>query len=170
MSDPQLDFFHTTMARARAAEHQRPRSKTALIEEATVGIAKLQEVLAAIKDLSREGFPYRDAAQSKAELQFRECLRHAFGERSQEFQLYRNFKLHSADKAEVAQSLALIKGLIHTLEERKLELQGLKPPPKPEPPLEATPATTARMVLVSSTTPTHADWAGYLAGDVSPWP
>ena len=151
---PQLDFFHTIMARARAAEHQRPRSKTAPIEEATLGIAKLQEVLAAINDLSQEGFPYRDAAQSKAELQFRECLRHAFGERSQEFQTYRNFKLRTADKAEVAQSLAAIKGLIHTLEDRKLELQGLKPPPKPEPPPEASLSNTARMVLVSSAPPT----------------
>jgi len=139
------------MARARAAEHQRPRSKTALIEEATLGIAKLQEVVAAINDLSQEGFPYRDAAQSKAELQFRECLRHAFGERSQEFQTYRNFKLRTADKAEVAQSLAVIKGLIHTLEDRKLELQGLKPPPKPEPSPEASLSNTARMVLVSPT-------------------
>ncbi len=142
------------MARARAAEHQRPRSRTALIEEATLGIAKLQEVAAAINDLSQEGFPYRDAAQSKAELQFRECLRHAFGERSQEFQTYRNFKLRTADKAEVAQSLAAIKGLIHTLEDRKLELQGLKPPPKPEPPPETNLSNTARMVLVSSATPT----------------
>ena len=139
------------MARARAAEHQRPRSKTALIEEATLGIAKLQEVLAAINDLSQEGFPYRDAAQSKAELQFRECLRHAFGERSQEFQTYRNFKLRTADKAEVAQSLTVIKSLIHTLEDRKLELQGLKPPPKPEPSPEAILSNTARMVLVPPT-------------------
>lgn len=151
---PQLDFFHTTMARARAAEHQRPRSKTALIEEATLGIAKLQEVLAAINDLSQEGFPYRDAAQSKAELQFRECLRHAFGERSQEFQTYRNFKLRTADKAEVAQSLTVIKSLILTLEDRKLELQGLKPPPKPEPSPEAILSNAARMVLVPSTPPT----------------
>ena len=151
---PQLDFFHTTMGRARTAEHQRPRSKTALIEEATLGIAKLQEVSAAINDLSQEGFPYRDAAQSKAELQFRECLRHAFGERSQEFQTYRNFKLRTADKAEVARSLAVIKGLIHTLEDRKLELQGLKPPPKVETPPEASLSNTARMVLVSSASPT----------------
>ena len=141
------------MPRARAAEHQRPRSKNAQIEEATLGIAKLQEVVAAITDLSQEGFPYRDAAQSKAELQFRECLRHAFGERSQEFQTYRNFKLRTADKAEVAQSLAVIKGLIHTLEDRKLELQGLKPPPKPEPSPETNPSNTARMVLVSSPPP-----------------
>lgn len=142
------------MARTRAADHQRPRSKTALIEEATLGITKLQEVLAAINDLGQEGFPYRDAAQSKAEMQFRECLRHAFGERSQEFQTYRNFKLRTADKAEVAQSLAVIKGLMLTLEERKLELQGLKPPPKPEPSPEVKLSNTTRMVLVPSTPPT----------------
>lgn len=141
------------MARARAAEHQRPRSKTAPIEEVTLGIAKLQEVLAAVKDFSQEGFPYRDAAQSKAESQFRECLRHTFGERSHEFQTYRNYKLRTADKADVAQSLAAIQGLIHTLEDRKLELQGLKPTPKAEPSPET---NAARMVLVppASATPT----------------
>ncbi len=153
---PQLDFFHATMARARASEHQRPRSKTALIEQATFGITKLQEVLAAINDLSQEGFPYRDAAQSKAELQFRECLRQSFGERSHEFQMYRNFKIRTADKDEVAQILAVIKDLIHTLEDRKLELQGLKQPPQPEPSHEANVTNTARLVFVSPTTPTIA--------------
>ncbi len=142
------------MARARAAEQQRSRSKTALIEEIARGITKFQDVVAAISDIGQEGFPYRDAAQSKAELQFRECLRHTFGERSQEFQTYRNFKIRTADRAEVTQSLAVIKGLIHTLEDRKLELQGLKPPPKAEPQPEASPSNTARMALVSSTAPT----------------
>ncbi|MBX3331963.1 MAG: hypothetical protein KF722_16270 [Nitrospira sp.] len=137
------------MARARAAEHQRSRSKTALIEEITHGINKFQEVLAAVNDLSQEGFPYRDAAQSKVELQFRECLRQTFGERSQEFQQYRNFKLRTADKTDSAQSLTVIKGLIQTLEDRKLELQGLKPPPKPEPTHEAPLTNTAHLVLVS---------------------
>ncbi len=142
------------MARARAAEQQRSRSKTALIEEITVGIKKFQEVVAAINDIGQDGFPYRDAAQSKAELQFRECLRHTFGERSQEFQAHRNFKIRTADKAEVTQSLRVIKGLIHTLEDKKLELQGLKPPPKSEPAPEANPSNTARMVLVPPTPPT----------------
>jgi hypothetical protein len=141
------------MARARAAEQQRSRSKALQIEEITIGITKFQELLTAINDFGQEGFPYRDAAQSKAELQFRECLRHTFGERSQEFQKYRHFKLRSADKAEVTQSIAAVKGLIHTLEDRKLELQGLKPPPKPEPPPESSLNNTARMVLVSSATP-----------------
>ncbi len=142
------------MARARASEHQRPRSKTALIEEITHGINKFQEVLAAINDISQEGFPYRDAAQSKAELQFRECLRRTFGERSHEFHTYRNFKIRTADKAEVAQTLTVIKGLIQILEDRKLDHQGLKPPLKPEPPHEATVNNTAHLMLVSSTTPT----------------
>jgi hypothetical protein len=154
VSDPRLDFSHITMARARAAEHQRPRSKNTLIEEVTLGISKLQEVLAAINDLSQEGFPYRDAAQSKAELQFRECLRRTFGERSQEFQAYRNFRLRTDDKGDAAHSLSVIKGLIHTLEDRKLELQGLKSPPKKEPSPEVSHTTTARMVLISSATPT----------------
>ena len=142
------------MARARTAEHQRSRSKNAFIEETTHGINKFQEILTAINDLSQEGFPYRDAAQSKVQLQFRECLRHTFGERSQEFQTYRNFKLRTADKAEVAHSLSVIRGLVQTLEDRKLELQGLKPSPKPDPSAEASLNNTARMVLVSSTTPT----------------
>ena len=114
------------MARTRAADHQRPRSKTALIEEITHGINKFQEVLTAIKDLSQEGFPYRDAAQSKAELQFRECLRQTFGERSHEYQTYRNFKIRTPDKSQAAQTLSVIKDLMHTLEDRKLvaELPG----------------------------------------------
>ncbi len=141
------------MARARAAEQQRSRSKTTPLEEITLGITKFQEVVATIHDISQEGFPYRDAAQSKAELQFRECLRQTFGERSQEFHAHRNFKIRTADKADVARSLAVIMGLIHTLEDRKLELQGLKPAPKPEPPIEAPLNNTARMTLVPPTLP-----------------
>ena len=88
------------MARARAGELQRPRPKADLLEELSLGINKFQELLAAIHDLSQDGFPYRDAARSKAELKFRECLRQTFGERSQEYQTYRNFKIRTGDKGE----------------------------------------------------------------------
>ncbi len=141
------------MARARASDHQRQRPKATLIEELTRGINKFQELLTAIHDFGQDGFPYRDAAQSKAELQFRECLRQTFGERSQEFQTYRNFKIRTGNKDETGQSITAIKGLIHTLEDRKLELQGLKPPPKPDPAPEPPQHNTARLVLVSPTTP-----------------
>ena len=151
--DPQLDFFHTTMPRARAGDHQRQRPKATLIEELTRGINRFQELLTAIHDFGQDGFPYRDAAQSKAELQFRECLRQTFGERSQEFQTYRNFKIRTGNKDETGQSIATIKGLLHILEDRKLELQGLKPAPKPDPAPEPPQHNTARLVLVSPATP-----------------
>jgi hypothetical protein len=139
------------MARARAAEHPKTRSKAVLIEEISRGIGKFQEVLAAIDDFSQEGFPYRDAARAKAELQLRECVRRIFGERSPEFQTYRNHKLHTSNKAETAQSIAVIKGLIQTLEDRKLELQGLKPPPAADQPAETSPAAPPQMTLVPPT-------------------
>lgn len=139
------------MARARAAENPRSRPKAVLIEEITRGINKFQEVLAAIDDFGQEGFPYRDAARTKAELQFRECVRRAFGERSQEFQIYRNYKLPTSNKTEVLQSIAVVKGLIQTLEDKKLELQGLKPPSTADPQPETSPVSTAQMRLGSPT-------------------
>ena len=139
------------MARARAAENPRSKPKAVLIEETSLGISKFQELLAAIHDFSQEGFPYRDAARAKAELQFRECVRLAFGERSQEFQTYRNHKLRTSNKTEVAQSIAVVKGLMQTLEDKRLELQGLKPPPIAEPPTETSPATPPQMTLVPPT-------------------
>jgi hypothetical protein len=139
------------MARARAAENTRARSKAVLIEEIARGIGKFQEVLAAIDDFSQEGFPYRDAARAKAELQLRECVRRNFGERSPEFQTYRNHKLRVSNKGETAQSVAVIKALMHTLEDKKPELQGLKPSPTADPSAEQNPATPPQMTLVPPT-------------------
>src|SRR5215217_382853 len=116
------------MARAsRTIDPARSRSKTTLIEEVGRGIEQFQDILVSIEDFSREGFPYRDAARAKAELQLRECVRRIFGERSPEFQMYRSHKLRSSSKAEAAQSVQAVKTLIHTLEGKKSELQGLKP-------------------------------------------
>ncbi len=152
VSDPQLDFFHRAMARSRPVDNQRSRSKSSLLEELTANIVKFQEVLREIEDFSQEGFPYRDAAQAKAELKLKERVRHTFGERSQEFQRCRTIKLRTGNNADTEQSKAVIKGLIQTLEDRKLELQGLKPPPPPTPPPDATMNNTARLVLVTPAT------------------
>src|SRR5215217_3441641 len=115
------------MARAsRTIDPARSRSKATLIEEVGRGIEQFQDILVSIEDFSREGFPYRDAARAKAELQLRECVRRIFGERSPEFQMYRSHKLRSSSKAEAAQSVQAVKTLIHTLEGKKSELQGLK--------------------------------------------
>ena len=68
------------MARARSAESPRTRSKASVIEEITHGIETFHGILTAIEDFSREGFPYRDGARAKAELQIRETVRRLFGE------------------------------------------------------------------------------------------
>jgi hypothetical protein len=148
------------MPRARATDNGRSRSKAALIDEISRGIEQFQDILNSIEDFSREGFPYRDAARAKAELQLRECVRRIFGERSPEFQTSRSYKLRTSNKSETALSVGVVKQLIQNLEDKKLELQGLKPPPE-EPAVK--PGPVPQMTLVPPTVQT-----GHLA--VTPQP
>jgi hypothetical protein len=116
------------MARAKITEPSRARSKTATVEELTRSVGELQEFLAQVEDLGREGFPYLDAGRARTELQFRECIRRTFGERSSEFQEHRHHRLLMDTPEETRQSIALIKTFIATLEQKKLNLQGGPPP------------------------------------------
>ena len=115
------------MARAKTSEPSRMRSKAATIEDLTRGAGNLQEFLAQVEDLGREGFPYLDAARARTELQFRECIRRTFGEKSPEFQKHRHHRLLMDSPEETQQSITLIKALIATLEEKKRDLQGGPP-------------------------------------------
>ncbi len=117
------------MARARATE-PRSRSKTALLEEIGRALGQFQDILTSIEDFSREGFPYQEAARAKAELQFRECVRRHFGERSPEFQTYRQYRLRTTTQEDTAQSMEVVKSVMAALEEKKLEYQGAKPAAK----------------------------------------
>lgn len=119
------------MARARPSELSRARSKPVAIEELTQGIEKLQGFLAEVTDLAREGFPYRDAARARTELQIRECVRQIFGDKSPEYQTYRAHKLDVTTPAGTERTLALIKSFIVNLQDKKLEMQGIKPPSPP---------------------------------------
>jgi len=146
------------MARIRSPE--RSRSKAVALEEISRAIEQFQELLAQVEDFGREGFPYGDAARNRTELRLRDCVRRAFGDKSPEFQAHRNYKLLVGNVQETKQSLSSIKTLIATLEDKKLELQGLKPTPPPEAPAPApmpAPAPTRPpqiMKLVPPTTPT----------------
>ena len=145
------------MGRTRSAE--RVRSKAVALEEISRAMDQFQEVLALVEDFGREGFPYRDAARTRAELRVRECIRRAFGDKSPEVQNHRNYKLLVGNAQETKQSLSFIKTLMAALEEKKLELQGLKPIPSPEARTAApTPAPASvhppQMKLVPPTTPT----------------
>src|SRR5215510_15590211 len=144
-----------SMARAKTSEQSRLRSKAVTIEELSRGIGSLQEFLAKVEDLGREGFPYLDAAMARAELQFRECLRRIFGEKSVEFQEHRHHKLLMGSPEETQLSVALIKTLIAKLEQKKCELQGGPPLAKAPPTLPASPAPMRpQMTVVPPSIPT----------------
>ena len=112
------------MARAKT---ERGRSKTLAIDDLTQGIEQLQAFIPKLEDLGREGFPYLEGALARTELQLRECIKRAFGDKSPEFQSHRQLKLTLSSPADKKQTLSLIKGLIASLEDKKLELQGIKP-------------------------------------------
>jgi REase_DpnII-MboI len=112
------------MARAKTSEQSRARSKAATIEELTRGVRNLQEFLSQVEDLGREGFPYLDAARARTELQFRECIRRTFGEKSPEFHAHRQYRLLMEHPEDMQKSIGLIKTLIATLEQKKRDLQG----------------------------------------------
>jgi hypothetical protein len=122
------------------AKSERARSKTLAIDDLTQSIEQLQAFIPKLEDLGREGFPYLEGALARTELQLRECIKRAFGDKSLEFQSHRQLKLALSSPADKKQTLTLIKTFIASLEDKKLELQGLKPP-------------VAHDTAVSSTTP-----------------
>ncbi len=115
------------MARGKANEALRSKTKPNAVDELTRGIATLRELSVQIEDLSRDGFPYREAVRARTELSLRETIRRLFGEKSPEYQAHKHHKLKVGSRAESAQSTALLKECIAALEIQKAELLGLKP-------------------------------------------
>ncbi|SLM48476.1 conserved protein of unknown function [Nitrospira japonica] len=128
-----------------------------MLEDIAQGIERLQSFIPQIEDLGRDGFPYLEGARARTELQLKECIKKTFGDKSPEFQAYRQHRLSVETPADTKQTVALLKSLIGALEDKKLELQGLKPPPvvetPPPPPATAPTAPRPSLTLVPSTTP-----------------
>lgn len=124
------------MARAKTSEAR--KAKPTAAEELTHGIAKLRELSVQIDDLSRDGFPYREAGRARTELSLRETIRRLFGEKSPEYQAHKNHKLRVGNRSESGQSTTLIKQLIATLEDQKAALLGITSPAPASPPTTAT--------------------------------
>lgn len=133
-----------SMARARS---ERSKSKPSVTDELTQSIEQFQDLLPDIEDLGRDGFPYLEGSRAKAELQLRECIKRAFGEKSPEFQAHRQHKLSIGSSPEHNKSVDLVKSLIASLEEKKLELQGTKSSNPDEPPPEQL-STKPKITLV----------------------
>ncbi|HEU4686655.1 MAG TPA: hypothetical protein VFS39_19265 [Nitrospira sp.] len=137
------------MARVRT---ERTRSKSAILEDIAHGVERLQSFIPQIEDLGRDGFPYLEGARVRTELQLKECIRRTFGEKSPEYEAYKKRRGSGETAANTKQTVAFIKSLIAALEDKKLEIQGMKPPP----PAEAVqaPAPRPQIALVPPTTPT----------------
>ncbi|MCP9455320.1 MAG: hypothetical protein NNA18_04320 [Nitrospira sp.] len=121
------------MTRLQKADTVRPPHQPHISENVAQGTARLQEILAAIRDLSQEGFPYQDAAKTKVELQIRECVRQIFGDRSPQFRAFRHYRLRVSTPAEVAQSIGVIQNLLQTIQQRQThsrEAASLASPPR----------------------------------------
>jgi hypothetical protein len=133
------------MTRPRKADGSRPQPRTGTAEAIADVTARLQEVLASVHDLIREGFPYRDAARTKAELQLRECMKQIFGEQSPEFQTYRHYRLRVSNQAEIAQSIATIQKLLQIVQDKRSGLQTPVPPLSSSTPATGVPLDTAEI-------------------------
>ncbi len=118
------------MARAKASER---KAKSNIADELINGVAKLRELSSQIEDLSRDGFPYREASRARTELSLRETIRRLFGEKSPEYHAHKHHKLRVGSRAESAQSITLIKQLVLALESQKADLLGLKSPVASQP-------------------------------------
>ncbi len=136
---------------------QKHRYKVALqVDEIDEHIEALQQRVAQIEDLTREGFPYRDALRPRIELQIKETIRQIFGEYSAEFQSHKDRCLKSISEADILETLVMLRELILKLQGQRLDLlndtssslpssltqraplppvpQLLSPPPPPLPP------------------------------------
>ena len=138
------------MARAKSTEQGRVKSKSAPVDEINRAVEKLKDLMAQIEDLSREGFPYRDAVRARTELSLRETIRRIFGEKSEEYQTHKTHKVRTGHRAESGPTIAMVKQLIARLEQQKSDLLGVKSPavdplPEPTPAPDASLPNTSRL-------------------------
>ncbi len=95
-------------------------------------IAKLDERLDQVQELMQEGVPYLDAQKVKVEHGIKETIRDIFGEGSSEFHQHRDHTIDLASHTSIAQTVAMLKGLISQLEIHKAALLSkTRPPGKP---------------------------------------
>src|SRR5262245_4746025 len=140
------------MARARA---ERARSKSAVLEEINQSLERLQSFIPQIEDLGRDGFPYLEGARARTELQIKECIRKTFGDKSAEYEGYRKHRVSVDTPADTKQTVAFIKSLIIALEEKKLEVQGLKSTPNTDKPTPSVSSPRPQMTQVPPTPTAH---------------
>ena len=131
-------------------------------QEVEESIEKLRARIAQVEELKKDGLPYRDALRVTAEFQIRETIREIYGEKSPEFQEHEQHRIYSLTKTEIAETIAMLQGLITDLEEKKLELlAGKRPAARPH---GGQPAGVTREAAVARERPTNQHQARALRG------
>ena len=99
-------------------------------DDISQAIVKLRARIHQVEELKKDGLPYRDALKVTAEYQIRDTLREIFGEHSRENLDHQNLKIKISTKAGVNETIGLLQHLVVGLEEKRLEILGLrvKPP------------------------------------------
>jgi hypothetical protein len=97
-------------------------------DEISQSISKLRARIHQVEELKREGLPYRDALRVTAEYQLRDSIREIFGERSPEYLQNQNLRIKVNSKQSVNETISLLQHLVVSLEERRLDLLGLRSP------------------------------------------
>jgi hypothetical protein len=116
------------MAKNRTPEPQ-PKDKVfTSADEISQSISKLRARIHQVEELKRDGLPYRDALRVTAEYQLRDSIREIFGERSPEYLQHQNLRIKVNSKHSVNETISLLQHLVVSLEERRLDLLGLRSP------------------------------------------
>lgn len=111
----------------QTSSHKSKDKNPSPLEEVVFGLEVLHARVAQVEDLKNEGFPYRDALRARAEIQMRESIRNVFGERSQEYQRLKQFRIQSTSEGDIAHALIILQDLILLMEERRMEILGISP-------------------------------------------
>jgi hypothetical protein len=96
------------------------------VQEISHGIERLRGRIVQVEELKKDGLPYRDALKVTAEYQLRDTIKEIFGEHSPEYHQHQHLKIRVGSKAAIDDTVKLLRDLVVSLEERRLELLGIR--------------------------------------------
>jgi len=116
------------MAKNKIQEPQPKNRVFTSADEISQSISKLRARIHQVEELKRDGLPYRDALRVTAEYQLRDSIREIFGERSPEYLQHQHLRIKVNSKHSVNETISLLQHLVVSLEERRMDLLGLRSP------------------------------------------
>jgi hypothetical protein len=129
------------MAKNKATEPQPKEKVFASADEISHSIVKLRARIHQVEELKRDGLPYRDALRVTAEYQIRDTIRDIFGERAPEYLDHQHLRIRVNNKHSINETISLLQHLVVSLEERRLDLLGLRSKPEAKGEVKSSPSS-----------------------------